>query len=79
MSSKSLLNEDPTDWLLESDNPSVRARDAFKVLLRKQGNDGRWILESSPIGRMHATLEQKGKPSKWISFNALKVINRINI
>jgi len=55
-----------------------RIKDAFEVLLRKQGSDGRWILESSPVGRMHATLEQKGKPSKWITFKALKVIKRIN-
>ena len=54
-----------------------RIKDAFMVLLNKQGSDGKWILESSPIGRMQANLEQIGKQSKWITLNALKVIKRI--
>ncbi len=51
-----------------------RINDSLQLLLKKQGKDGKWILESSPIGRMHVTLEQKGAPSKWITYNALKVL-----
>jgi len=54
-----------------------RINDALEFLLGKQGSDGRWVLDSSPIGRMHATLEQKGEPSKWITLHALKVIKRV--
>jgi hypothetical protein len=56
-----------------------RINDALEFLPGKQGSDGRWILDSSPIGRMHATLEQKGEPSKWITYNALKVIKRLGV
>jgi len=55
-----------------------RITDALEVLLQKQDSDGRWILESTPTGRMHTTLEQKGKPSKWITLHALKVIKRMH-
>ena len=56
-----------------------RITDAVEVLFQKQDSDGIWILESTPTGRMHTNLEQKGNPSKWITFQALKVIKRICI
>ena len=55
-----------------------RIDDALEILLQKQDADGRWILESTPSGRMQTNLEQKGKPSKWITLNALKVIKRVH-
>jgi hypothetical protein len=55
-----------------------RISDALGVLLGKQGEDGRWILESTPSGRMQTNLEQKGKPSKWITLNALRVLKRVS-
>jgi hypothetical protein len=51
-----------------------RLNDALELLLAKQGRDGRWILESTPAGRMHASLGRKGKPSKWVTLNALRVL-----
>jgi prenyltransferase beta subunit len=53
-----------------------RISDALEVLLQKQDSNGRWILERSPTP-MHTTLEQKGRPSKWITLHALKVIKRV--
>jgi hypothetical protein len=54
-----------------------RLNDALEILLQKQNAEGRWILESTPSGRMHTSLEQKGKPSKWITLQALRVLKRI--
>jgi hypothetical protein len=54
-----------------------RIDDALKILLSKQQADGSWILESSSIGRMHTTLEQKGQSSKWITLEALRVIKSV--
>lgn len=54
-----------------------RLDDAVKVVLQKRMPDGRWILESAPIGRMHVNLEPVGKPSKWITLIALRVLNRL--
>ena len=51
-----------------------RIDDAFEILLQKQNADGKWILENTPLGRMQTNLEQKGKPSKWVTLNALRVI-----
>lgn len=55
-----------------------RIDDALEILLQKQREDGRWILESTPSGRMQTNLEQKGKPSKWVTLNALRVIKGVH-
>lgn len=54
-----------------------RIDDAKKILLDKQQKDGKWILENSPNGRMQVNIESKGKPSKWITLIALRVLNRL--
>jgi hypothetical protein len=54
-----------------------RIDDALEILLQKQNSDGKWILESTPSSRMQTNLEPRGKPSKWITLHALKVIKRI--
>ncbi len=55
-----------------------RINDALEVVLDKQGEDGKWTLESISSGRMQTNLEQKGKPSKWITLNALRVLKRVS-
>lgn len=55
-----------------------RVDDALEILLQKQSDDGRWTLESTPTGRMQTNLEQKGKPSRWITLNALRVIKEVS-
>jgi hypothetical protein len=41
----------------------------------KTDADGRqyWIMENSLNDRMIATVEEKGKPSKWLTYNAIRV------
>lgn len=51
-----------------------RLSDAVSMLIQKRGKDGTWILESAPAGRMQTNIETVGKPSKWITLNALKVL-----
>jgi hypothetical protein len=53
-----------------------RMQDAVDILVSKQDNKGRWTLESTFNGRFHTTIEQKGKPSKWITFQALKTLKQ---
>jgi len=55
-----------------------RLSDAVKILLQKRREDGKWILESAPTGRMQANLEAVGKPSKWITLIALRVLKRLH-
>jgi len=51
-----------------------RMQEAVDLVISKQDHLGRWKLESTFNGRFHTNIEQKGKPSKWITLNALKVL-----
>ena len=53
-----------------------RMQDAMDIVVAKQNNEGRWILESTFNGRFLTNIEVKGKPSKWITLNALQVLKR---
>jgi len=50
---------------------------ALKVVVQKRRSDGTWLLEAGPIGRMQTNIEAVGKPSKWITLNALRVLKRL--
>ena len=52
----------------------ARMQEALDLVISKQDNQGRWLLQSTFNGRFQANIEQKGKPSKWITMNALRVL-----
>ena len=54
-----------------------RLSDAVSVLIQKRGKSGAWLLEAAPAGRMQTNIETVGKPSKWITLNALKVLKNL--
>jgi len=56
-----------------------RLNDAVDILLQKRQENGTWILESAPIGRMQTNIEAKGKPSKWITLIALRILKRLGL
>jgi len=51
-----------------------RMQDAVDLVLAKQDEQGRWKLENSFNGRVRVDIEKRGKPSKWITLNALKAL-----
>jgi len=51
-----------------------RMQEAVDLVVSKQDDQGRWKLESTFNGRFQVDIEQKGKPSKWITLNALKAL-----
>ena len=55
-----------------------RMESALDKIINKQDNSGRWKLESTFNGRTQVNIEQLGKPSKWITLQALTVLNRHN-
>jgi hypothetical protein len=55
-----------------------RMDDALEALREKQTIDGRWVLESTPSGRMLASFGKKGEPNKWITLHALWVLKEMN-
>jgi hypothetical protein len=53
-----------------------RAGDALSLLQQNRLPSGVWILESTPSGRMQTNIEPIGKPSKWLTLIALRVLKR---
>ncbi|MHB8278682.1 MAG: hypothetical protein ACYDIA_13655 [Candidatus Humimicrobiaceae bacterium] len=56
-----------------------RMQEAINVLISKQDDQGRWKLENTFNGRFQVNIEQKGKPSKWITLNALRVLKQFYV
>jgi len=54
-----------------------RMQEAVDLVVSKQDDKGRWKLESTFNRRFQVNIEQKGKPSKWITLNALRVLKRM--
>lgn len=54
-----------------------RMKEAIDLVISKQDEQGRWILENTYNGRFLVNIERKGKQSKWITLNALRVLKRI--
>ncbi len=54
-----------------------RMQEAVDLVISKQDEQGRWILGSTFNGRFQVNIERKGKPSKWITLNALRVLKGI--
>ena len=53
-----------------------RLANAFQFILEKQDAQGRWKLENSLKGKMWVDIEQRGKPSKWITLRVLRVLKQ---
>ncbi|MBN1785472.1 MAG: nitrogen fixation protein NifH, partial [Candidatus Methanofastidiosa archaeon] len=51
-----------------------RMQDAIDLIISKQDADGRWLLESTFNGKFQINIERKGKPSKFVTINALRVL-----
>jgi len=55
-----------------------RLRNAIALLLSKQDQLGHWKMEYSYNGKTWVDIEQKGKPSKWVTLRALRVLKRVH-
>lgn len=51
-----------------------RMQEAVNVLISKQDDKGKWNLENTFNGRFQVNIEKKGKASKWVTLNALRVL-----
>lgn len=52
-----------------------RLRPALELLRRKQDRQGRWLMEYTYNGKTWVDVEEKGKPSKWVTLRALRVLH----
>ncbi|MDH3290219.1 MAG: hypothetical protein OEO20_01810 [Gemmatimonadota bacterium] len=63
------------DYFRSSDAPyDERLEDPVGVVLRRRRPDGRWVLQNRHPGKTFFELEQVGKPSRWNTLRALRVL-----
>jgi hypothetical protein len=53
-----------------------RMQEAVDLVVSKQDDLGRWRMESKWNGRFQVNIEQNGKPSKWVTLGALRMLKR---
>lgn len=57
----------------------TRMDDAINVLLKKRRNDGTWPLQAKHPGQTNFEMEQTGKPSRWNTLRAWRVLKHFQI
>ena len=64
------------DWFRASGAPyDSRLADPIEVVLKRRGPDGLWKLQNRHPGRTYFELEPPGKPSRWNTLRALRVLD----
>lgn len=56
-----------------------RMQPAIDIVLEARQPDGRWLLENTYNGKMWVDIEEKRKPSKWITLRAIRTLKRLGI
>ena len=56
------------------DPPDPRLDEALALVRSKQQSDGTWLLENTHPGAVHFTMEDDGRPSRWNTLRALRVL-----
>jgi hypothetical protein len=52
----------------------TRMQDAIDLVISKQDETGRWLLEKTFNDRTLVRIERKGQPSKWVTLSALRAL-----
>ncbi|WP_273565666.1 hypothetical protein [Maribacter halichondriae] len=56
-----------------------RMRPALEVLLKKQNKDGTWNVQAKHTGQTHFNMEKAGKPSRWNTLRAMRVLQHFSL
>ena len=56
-----------------------RMQAAINVILKKRRKDGLWNVQAAHPGQVHFTMEQAGKPSRWNTLRAQRVLKHFDI
>ena len=64
------------DVLTELGVRDERMGDAIELTLSQMSDKGTWALKNSYNGKMWIAIEEQGKPSKWITLRAIRVLDR---
>jgi hypothetical protein len=55
--------------------PDERMAEAIELVESKRDAEGRWLLENSHPGRMHFAMDEgEGRPSRWNTLRAMRVL-----
>lgn len=49
---------------------------AIRLVEEAMGKDGKWLMKNSFNGKMWIDIEEKNKPSKWITLRAIRILER---
>lgn len=52
---------------------------AVDLVLSARQPDGSWLLDNTYNGKMWVNIEEKGKPSKWVTLRALRALKRFGL
>ncbi|MCE7994001.1 MAG: hypothetical protein HEP71_18575 [Roseivirga sp.] len=67
------------DYFQQAELPQdKRLTPALDYLLDKQNKDGTWNLNAKHPGQLHFEMEKAGKPSRWNTLRALRVLKRFD-
>jgi len=56
-----------------------RLKNAIELILSKRDTDGYWRLKHSLNGKMWTDIEARGKPSKWVTLRARRVLKAAGV
>ena len=56
-----------------------RMQPAVDLVLNARKPDGAWLLDNTYNGKMWVDIEEKGKPSKWVTLRALRTLRRLGL
>ncbi|MHA2322981.1 MAG: nitrogen fixation protein NifH, partial [Candidatus Thorarchaeota archaeon] len=65
------------DILTELGVKDDRMHDSIDLVISSQQN-GRWLLKNTYNGKMFCEIDEKNKPSKWITLRATRVLRRFH-
>jgi len=52
---------------------------AIQVLLKKRNKDYSWNVQAKHPGQLHFEMEKAGKPSRWNTLRAMRVLEHFKI
>jgi hypothetical protein len=55
-----------------------RMHEAIRLVFSKRRDDGGYLLEETYNGRFLTVIEPKGKPSKWVTLLAMRMLNALS-
>lgn len=56
-----------------------RMQEAMNIILKKRNKEDTWNLNANHPGQVHFQMEKVGKPSRWNTLRALRVLNHFQV